>query len=161
MITDIIGDHLFAAMPADGVDVVTAGPKAAAPEHFFDFGIVLEYLPGSDAFGESDDLCGKHHGDALDKKVDMVAIRTNLHETDLVAYLDLTTCRCEGVGHSGSEYFPAVFDGTDQMVKHQVDVVLFTDVFTHIMSMPWFSLRFYRCSAPWPPPQQADGEWLD
>ena len=47
----------------DGVDVVAFRPELTSPQHPFDFGVVFEYLFGSDAFERLDDVLGRCCGD--------------------------------------------------------------------------------------------------
>jgi hypothetical protein len=132
LVLDILLDDIFVAVLSDGLDVVAARPKCPSPQELFDLWLSREDLSRGDALDNLDHAAGEHHGNGLDEEVDVVIIRTNLHEADFMALLDFPTDILERLLHCRSEDLLAVLRGTHQVVEHQVHIMLLMDVFAHI-----------------------------
>ena len=83
---NILSDHFLITVLTDGVRVISARPELSTPQHLLDFGMTAKDLLCSDALDGLNDGRGRHHGDALDEKMDMVFIRPDLDEMDLVSF---------------------------------------------------------------------------
>ena len=128
---DVAADDILAAVTTDRVDVVAARPERAAPELLLDGRHAQEYLTGGDALDRLDDLLRRVGRDRLDQKVDMVAVRPDLQERDLVAVADVKADPPQDRLHLLGDDGAAVLRGADRVVQQGRDVMTLVDVFAH------------------------------
>ncbi len=86
---DIFSNDLLGSMLTDRVHGVTLSPKLPTPELPFHFGTSLENFPGYDALYHCDNLRYAVRRNALNKKMNMILVRTNFQEPNLVSFFDL------------------------------------------------------------------------
>ena len=133
---NILSDHFLIAVLTDGVRVIPARPELSAPEHSLDFGVTTEDLSCGNALDGLYDSRGRHHGDALDEKMDMVFIRPDLHEMDLVSFSYFHTDLFEGYLHLFRKHLSSVLCRTDNVVEEQRLVMPFEYMFAHPSILP-------------------------
>ena len=90
----------------------------------------------SDALDGLNDGRERHHGDALDEKVDMVFIRPDLDEMHLVSFSYSHAHLFERHLHFFRKDLPPVLGRTDDVVEKQGLVMPFEDMFAHLPIVP-------------------------
>ena len=141
---DILPDGFFIPVPSDGVHVVPTGPDVSTPQHLLDLWVKSEQLFGSDAFCCFDDLGRRKNGNALNQKMDMILIGSDLHEVQFVALLNVETDVFQSCLHFFCEDFLSVFCRTDEMIEKEGHIVTLVNVLAigHAESLPRFTSSF-------------------
>jgi len=122
---DIFGDDVLGPMLTDRVHEVTLPPKLPAPELLFHFGASFENFPGYDALYHRDNLCYAVRGNALDQKMNVVLVGTDLQKPNLVSFFNLPARLRQSLVDRIGDHDPTVFRTTDQMVqKHRYVMTL-------------------------------------
>ena len=129
---NILSDHFFITVLTDGVRIIPARPELSTPKHFLDFGMSAEDLLCSDALDSLNNCGGRHPGDALDEKMDMVFIRPDLDEMHLVSFSYSHTHLFERHLHFFRKNLSSVLGRTDDVVEKQGLVMPFEDMFAHL-----------------------------
>ena len=133
---NILSDHFLIAVLTDGVRVIPARPELSTPEHLLDFGMTAEDLLCSNALDGLNDGRGRHHRDALDEKMDMVFIRPDLDEMDLMSFSYSHTHLFERHLHFFRKDLSSVLGRTDDVVEKQGLVMPFEYMFAHPPILP-------------------------
>ena len=133
---NILPDHFLVTVLTDGIGIIPARPELSTPEHLFDFGVTAEDLPCSNALDGLNDCGGRHPGDALDEKMDMVFIRPDLHEMDLVSFSYAHAHLFERYLHFFPKDLSSVLGRADNVVQKQRLVMPLEYVFAHPPILP-------------------------
>ena len=133
---NILPDHFLVTVLTDGIGVIPTRPELSTPEHLLDFGVTAEDLPCSNALDGLNDRRGGHPGDALDEKVDMVFIRPNLDEMDLVSFSYFHADLFERYLHLFRKHLSSVLSWTDKVVEKKRLVMPFEYMFAHPPILP-------------------------
>ena len=123
-------DSLIAVL-AYRVRIVSAAPELAAPEHLLHFRMNFEDLFCGNALYDLDHRVGREHGNALNKKVYMIFISTDLNKTDLEPVTDFHAHLFQGALHGFGKNLSPVFRRTHDVVEKDRLVVPLEDVFAH------------------------------
>ena len=136
---NVLSDYFLVAVLTDGIGIVPARPKLSAPEHLLDFGVNAEDLLCGNALDGLHDCGGRQHGDALDEKMDMVFIRPDLDEMDLVSFSYFHADLFEGYLHLFRKHLSSVLGRTDKVVEKKRLVMPFEYMFAHppILPLSW------------------------
>ena len=133
---NVLSDHFLVTVLTDGIRVIPARPELSAPEHLLDFGMTPEDLLCGNALDGLNDCRGRHPGDALDEKMDMVFIRPNLDEMDLVSFSYSHAHLFGRYLHSFRKDLSSVLGRTDDVVEKQGLVMPFEHMFAHLPILP-------------------------
>lgn len=136
LLMNILSDYFLIPILADGVGIESARPELSAPEHFLDFGVAAEDFLRGDALDGLNYRCRRHHGDALDEKMDVVFIRPDLDEMYLMAFSYPHTDIFERHLHCFRKDLSSVLGWTYNMVEKQSLVMAFENMFTHTLILP-------------------------
>ena len=136
LLMNVLSDHFLITVLTDGVRVIPARPELSTPEHLLDFGMTAEDLLCGNALDGLNDGRGRHHGDALDEKMDMVFIRPDLDEMDLVSFSYSHAHSFERYLHFFRKDLSSVLGRTDNVVEKQRLVMPFEDMFAHLPIVP-------------------------
>ena len=132
----IVSDDRLVAVLSDRIDVETACPEVSSPELFFDFRVREEQLFRNDTFDRLHHSCREHSWDALDKKVHMIFVCTNLYELYFIALADLFTRLFQGFFCRIGQYGTTIFHRAHDMIEEKTSVVTFADMFAHSSILP-------------------------
>jgi len=132
LLMNVLSDHFLVTVLTDGICVIPARPELSTPEHLLDFGMTSEDLLCSDALDGLNDCRGRHHGDALDEKMDMVFIRSDLDEMNLVSFSYPHAHIFERYLHLFRKNLSSVLSRTDDVVEKQGLVMPFEYMFAHL-----------------------------
>ena len=84
---NVLSDHFLVTVLTHGIRVISTRPELATPEHLLDFGMTAEDLLCSNALDGLNDGRRRHHGNALDEKMDMVCSSAPIStRMDLVSF---------------------------------------------------------------------------
>ena len=122
---------LLVGILSHGIHIVTARPELAAPQHLLDFGMETENFSGRDALHGSDDFTRGVHGNTLNQKMNMIAVKANLQKMNLVPLLYLQANLFEGLRNGTAQNFSSIFDRTHKMIQKQAFVMALVDMLTH------------------------------
>jgi len=75
---------IFISMTSNRIDIVSFGPKLPTPKLLFHFWVKFENLFGRDALDSLDNLAWAHRWNTLYQKMNMVFIRSNFNELNLI-----------------------------------------------------------------------------
>ena len=133
LVLDVAFDDILVCVLSHRVHVETARPEVTAPEDLLHCGMMIEDVLGCQTLDDLGDARWSEDRNALQEKVDMICIRSDLDESDFIPLLDgqtnLFQCSLDGVGKG---LFP-VFHGTNQVVEKESFVVTLVDVLTHAL----------------------------
>lgn len=122
---DIFGNDVLRSMLADRVHEVTFPSKLPAPKLPFHFGTSFEHFSGYDALYHRDDFRYAIRGNALNQKMNVVPVGTDLQKTNLVSFFNFGARLRQSLVNRIGNHDPAVFRTTDQMVqKHSYVMTL-------------------------------------
>ena len=133
---NVLSDHFLVTVLTDGVRVIPARPELSTPEHLLDCGMTAEDLLCSNALDGLNDCRRRHHGNALDEKMDMVFIRPDLDEMDLVSFPYSHADLFERHLHFFRKDLSSVLGRTDDVVEKQGLVMPFEYMFAHPPILP-------------------------
>ena len=83
LVLDVFPDDLLIGVLPHGVEIKSACPKVAAPEHFLDFRMFLEDFPGSDTLDSPHHSRWQHCRNGLNQKVHMILIGADFNKVQL------------------------------------------------------------------------------
>lgn len=129
---NVLSDHFLVTVLTDGIRVIPARPELSTPEHLLDFGMTTEDLLRSNALDGLNDCRGRHHGDALDEKMDVVFIRPDLDEMDLVSFFYSHAHIFERYLHFFRKDLSSVLGRADDVVEKQGLVMSLENMFAHL-----------------------------
>jgi len=136
-------------MTPNCVDIVTFGPELTTPELLFHLRVKLENLLGRDAFDRFNDFARTHRWDALDQKMNMIFVRANFNELNLVPHRYLKADILQALVYSLTKYKAAIFRRAYKVVKKYWYIVTLMDKFTHITKVIIFSKQSFGELNPW------------
>ncbi len=90
--------------------MVATRPKPTAPEHLLDLWMKAKNLFGSDALDSTDYLFGSVHWNALNQKMNMIAIQTDLQKVNFIPLFYFQANILESGRNLCTQYFPPIFD---------------------------------------------------
>ena len=117
LLFDVTLDHVQAAVPAHGVDVVPTGPEGTAPKLRLDPREAGKDRAGGDALDGLHDLGGTKTRDGLDQEMHVVTIHTDLQEVYLVAVRYLQTYLSQNRLYAWIEDRAAILGGANGVVE--------------------------------------------
>jgi len=85
LILHIVFQHFKISILSHRIDVVTVSPELSSPQKDFHLGVSLEHFSCRDAFYRGNHTDNPYVWNCLDKKMNMVFIKTNLEELVRVA----------------------------------------------------------------------------
>lgn len=111
--------------------MVTTRPELTTPKHLFDFWMKSKNLFRSNSFDSSDDFLRRIHDIALNQKMNMIFIKTNLQKMNFLTLLYFQANLLESQRNSSTQYFPTIFNRTNRMIQKQAFVMTLVDMFVH------------------------------
>ena len=140
MIFDIVSYDCFRCVLTDGVNIVAFRPELTTPQHPLDLWIVFENLSCRDALDGLNDIFRGCCGDGLYEKVDVITVRADFDEVDIISLLYSKTDFRERFDHTVGQYFSSILDRTYYVIQQTGFVVTLWDmtVFhsTNILQIP-------------------------
>lgn len=131
LLPNIFYDHLLIAVLAYCVGIISTRPEFPTPEFFSHFRVKPEDFFCSNAlYGLYNSLWGKNR-DALDEKMNMVFVSSDLDEMHLVSFTDTHTNLFECIFHFFRKDLSSILCRTHYMIKEEGLVVSLKDMFTH------------------------------
>ena len=131
LVLEVFFYYLFIRMLANGIHIIPACPKFTSPKQSFDLGMEPENFLCGYALDSSDYLFRRIPRNALNQKMDMVAIKADLQKMNLVPFLYSKADFLEGYRNLITKYLSPVFDRTNKMIQKQAFVVALVNMFTH------------------------------
>ena len=131
LVPEVFFYYLLIGILTYRIYIVPTGPKSAAPEQLLDLGMKTKNLFRRDALHGSDDFPWGVHGNTLNQKMNMIAVKADLHKMNLVPFLYLQANLFEGLRNGTTQNFSPIFDRTHKMVQKQAFVMVLVDMFTH------------------------------
>ena len=133
LVLDIAFDDIFVCVLSHRIHVKATRPEVPAPEDLLHCWMMVKDVLGRQALDDLSDARWSEDRNALQEKVHVICIRSDLDESDFIPLLDgqtdLFQCSFDGFGKG----FFFVFHGTNQVVEEKSFIVTFVDVFTHPM----------------------------
>ena len=112
-------------MLTDRVHEVTLPPKLPAPELLLHFGTSFENFTRYDTLDHRDNFCYAVRGNALNQKMNVVLVGTDLQKPNLVPLFNLPARLRQSLVDRIGDHYPTVFRTADQMVqKHRYVLAL-------------------------------------
>jgi len=119
----ILLDDVGCCILTDGVCIVSFRPKLTTPQHPLDLRMELEDVFGSNAFDGLHEFAGGCCGDGLYKQVDVIVVRADFDEMDIISLLYFKTDFFERLDYTVGQYFPSILHGTYEVVQETGFVV--------------------------------------
>lgn len=123
-------DLLVGILP-QSVDVITAGPKPAAPKHPFDLRVEPEYFLCGDTLDRSHYLFRSIGRNALHQKMNAIPVKADLQKMNFVPLLYPKTDFLESGRNRIIKNLSTMFNRTNKMIKQQTLVMAFVNMFAH------------------------------
>jgi hypothetical protein len=118
------------------VRIISAGPELATPEHFPHFRVESENLFCGNALYDLDNHVRGESRNALNEKVYVIFICTNLYESDLKPVFYAHAQLFQRILHLLAEYLSPIFSAAYNVIKKQGLVMSLQDMFTHSYILP-------------------------
>ena len=118
-------------MLANGIHIISACPKFTSPKQSFNLGMEPENFLCGNALDSSDYLFRGIRRNALNQKMNMVAIKANLQKMNLVPLLYSKADFLERYTNLITKYLSPIFDRTNKVIQKQTFVVALVNRFTH------------------------------
>jgi hypothetical protein len=132
----IFANLSFTAVLPNRTDVVTCGPKRPAPQLFLDAGRAAKDLPRRQALDDPDNLRRTVTRHRLHQKMYVIAIGSDLKETDFVTSSNVQTdCPQHLIDVRPHDDAP-IFRGTHDVIQQDRNVMLFVDELAHALILP-------------------------
>jgi hypothetical protein len=129
LISDISGYTRFISEFADSVHKISVCPKFSTPQFLFHFRMLLENLSCCQTFHHPHYLAWTHPRYALNQKMDMIFVNSNLQKTDLISFRYFKTDVFQTLINCFTENNPTVLSWTDKMVKQYRYIMRLVNVF--------------------------------
>ena len=136
LFTHIFLNYLFIAILTYRIHVISARPEFSTPELFPYFRVKSEDLFCGNTLYDLHNHPWRKNRDALDEKMDVVFIGTNLNEMDLKAFPYSYTYLLQRILYLFGEYPSPVLRGTHDVVKQQRFIVSLEDMLAHPYILP-------------------------
>jgi len=108
---------IFISMTPNRIDIVSFGPKLPTPKLLFHFWVKFENLFGRDALDSLDNLAWAHRWNTLYQKMNMVFIRSNFNELNLIALRYLKANVLQGLVNCLSENNSSILRWANKMIE--------------------------------------------
>jgi hypothetical protein len=128
----VLADRIFIAMFPNSARKVSVRPEFASPQLIFHLGTAPEHLSCSDALYCCYDLRYAIRWNRLHQEMDMILIRTNLQEFQLVSLLDVQADFLYNIIHMIIKHCTPILGRKYQMVYQYRYVMTLMYVFAHI-----------------------------
>ena len=131
LFSDVVPEVFFISMTANRVDEESFRPELSSPQLLFDFRNTFKNLPRCYTFHNLAEPSRTERWNRLKQKMNMIRIRSDFNETDLISLTYLQTNLFQLGINLFIENNPAIFGRTDQMIQQYRNIVLFVDKCTH------------------------------
>ena len=108
---------IFISMTSNRIDIVSFGPKLPTPQLLFHLRVKLENLYGGDALDSLDYLAWTHRWNTLYQKMNMVFVRPNFNELNLIPLRYLKTDVFQTLINSFTKHNPPIFGRAYKVVE--------------------------------------------
>ena len=131
LLPNIFFDHFLITVLTYRVGIISTRPEFPTPEFFLHFRVKPEdFFCGNALYDLHNSLWGKNR-DALDKKMNMVFVSSDLNKMHLVSFTDTHTNFFEYIFHFFRKDLFSILCRTHHMIKEKGLVVPLKDMFTH------------------------------
>jgi hypothetical protein len=131
LLMHILSDHLLVPILAHGIRVESAGPELSVPEHLLDFGMGMEDLLCGDALDRLNYRGGRHCGNTLHEKMDMVFVSPYLDEMNLMTLRYPLAHIFESHLHCVRKNLSSILGRAHYVVEKERLVMPLENMFTH------------------------------
>lgn len=128
---DVLLNYALIRILTNRVNIIPITPKLAAPKLLLHFGMQPKQFSCSNTFYDLRYLFGRHHGNTLHQKMNMILIRSNLNKVYFKSFLYILTYFNQTLFYSLRQNTSPIFYRTNQMVQQQTFVMTFINMFTH------------------------------
>lgn len=129
LVTDVSRYTCLISKLAHRVDKIAVCPKFSAPELLYHLRVLLEYLPGCDAFQHPDEFTCTPSWDRLNQKMNMILIRSYFEKMNIVSFLDLKTHFLQRFIDCFAKNHSLILSWTNKMIQQYTYVVKHMYVF--------------------------------
>ena len=131
LLSNILADDLFTAMPPHGADKIALRPELAAPQLLLDRGHTPKNLSGGETFDYPDQLRWTVRGRRLDQEMDMIVIGTDFQKHDFIPFGNLQTDLFEHSIHGGIKDHTSVLGRAYHVINQDRNVMALVQVLAH------------------------------